>query len=327
MPRPAPDSGATTDPAPSPPGFVGGNCGKSPVFRGFWPLVVGCLVVQVLLAADCARRWTPTHDEYWHLPIGLRMWKSGRFDDDVINPPPVRLWAAIPLAWGGADPGDVDSRLDVGGIGDAFWKASGDRGRFWFLLGRLMIIPFLSLTGLAVVLWTRSWYGERAALVSVLLWACCPTVLANAAIVTHDLPLAAAWTLTLLALVRFAERPSLRHALLFGLALGIAPLAKLTGLILGPLCVGLWFVLRMTVPGRRTHAHPTGPAPVDYGSLPQAGARALEPPGQARWGGNPPQTRSRILVLWLISLMASLLVINACFLVRFSWRARSCSSR
>ena len=144
-----------------------------PILRWFWPFVVGCLVLQALLAADCARRWTPTHDEFWHLPIGLRMWTSGRFDDDVINPPLVRLWAAIPLALGGAEPGDAGSHPDVGQVGDAFWQAGGDRIRFWFLLGRLMIIPLLSLTGVAIVFWSRAWYGERAALVSVLLWTCC----------------------------------------------------------------------------------------------------------------------------------------------------------
>jgi len=337
MSRPVPDTDAKIFPTDLPPKVA--ECrSQRPVSCWFWAFVAGCLAFQGLLAVDCARQWTPTHDEYWHLPIGLRMWISGRLDDDVINPPPVRLWAAIPLALGGADPGDVQTRLDVGGIGDTFWKANGDKVRFWFLLGRLMIIPFLTLTGVAVALWTRSWYGERAALVGVLLWTCCPTVLANAAIVTHDLPLAAAWTLTLLALVRFAERPSLLNAFLFGLALGIAPLTKLTGLILGPLSVPLWFVLRAK--GRLASDHPTSPAEVVHGLLPQhellpqpgrspqparspqpglsphSGAKAVEPPGQARWGGNSLPSWIRILVLWLVALMASLVVINVGFLFR-----------
>ena len=228
--------------------------------RWFWPIVGACLFLQAVLAIDCARQWTPTHDEYWHLPIGLRMWKSGRFDDDVINPPPVRLWAAMPLILGGAKAGDVDSRLDVGEIGDAFWVANGDQARGWYFLGRLMIVPLATLTGLAIVVWSRSWYGERAALISVLLWTCCPTAIANSAIVTHDLPLAAFWTLTLLALVRFAEVPTWRRAIIFGVLLGLTPLMKLTGLILVPLSVVMWFVLRLGV-GKR-------PAPVSIGVAP-----------------------------------------------------------
>lgn len=216
--------------------------------RWFWLIVSGLFLLQAILAIDCSHRWAPTHDEYWHLPIGLRMWKSGRFDDDVINPPPVRLWAAIPLVLGGANPGDISTRLDVGDIGDEFWKANGDRARFWYCLGRLMIILLLSATGIVLVIWGRHWYGERSALVTALLWTCCPTVLANGSIVTHDLPLAAAWTASVFLLARFAERPSWRTAVRFGLALGIAPLTKLTGLILAPLGVLLWIVLRIGKP-------------------------------------------------------------------------------
>lgn len=261
--------------------------------RWFWQIVGCLLVVQALLAVDCARQWTPTHDEYWHLPIGLRMWKSGRFDDDVINPPPVRLWAAIPLALGGANPGDIDSRLDVGDIGDAFWNANSDRIRFWFLLGRLMIIPLATVTGLAIVFWSRAWYGERAALLSLALWTCCSTVLANASIVTHDLPLAAVWTLAILALVRFAEHPAWGRAVQFGLLLGLAPLTKLTGLLLLPLSLALWVVLRF----RR---QPIDPAIDDASPKPVADT----------------PSRLRIAGMWTMALLTSLAVINTCYLFR-----------
>jgi hypothetical protein len=282
MPKQA--SGPTSSPTPRLPGADGPAKPSSDVaWRWFWPFVAICLALQTVLAVDCARQWTPTHDEYWHLPIGLRMWKSGRFDDDVINPPPVRLWAAIPLVLGGAKAGDIDSKLDVGDIGDAFWKANGDQARGWFFWGRLMIVPLATLTGLAIVVWSRSWYGERAALISVLLWMCCPTALANSAIVTHDLALAAFWTMTLLALVRFAERPTWRRAILFGVFLGLAPLTKLTGLILVPLSIVLWFELRW---------------------------RSFE---NTVVNGH---SRRSVVLQWFVALSMSLVVINACYLFR-----------
>ncbi len=215
------------------------------VTRRFWWIIATCLIIQGTLAVDCARKWTPTHDEFWHLPIGLRIWKTGRFDDDVINPPLVRLWAAIPLVIGGANTGSDDSRQEFGDIGKNFWNGNGDKARFWFFLGRLMIIPLAALAGLVIALWTRAWYGERAAILAVLLWTCCPTALANSAIVTHDLPLTTAWLVTLFMLVRFAEKPCWRRSLQFGAALGIAILAKVTAIILIPLCIVLWFVLRI----------------------------------------------------------------------------------
>ena len=259
--------------------------------RWFWPSIAVCLLVQFVLAVDCARQWTPTHDEYWHLPIGLRMWTTGRLDDDVINPPLVRLWASIPLALGGARPGETGPKPDVGDIGDAFWSANEQRVRTWFLLGRLMIVPLATLTGLIVAAWARAWYGERAALVSVLLWSCCPTVLANAALVTHDLPLAAAWMATLYALVRFAERPAWRGALWFGLALGVAQLTKLTAVILGPLAIVLWFVLRVGLPNKTVDT------------------------------SNTPAKRSQLVAFWLAALATSLLVVNAGY-----WFRGTCTS-
>jgi hypothetical protein len=293
-------SGLTSSPTPRLPAADGATKPSSEVsWRWFWPFVATCLALQAVLAVDCARQWTPTHDEYWHLPIGLRMWKSGRFDDDVINPPPVRLWAAIPLILGGAKPGDVDSNLDVGDIGDAFWKANGDQARRWYFWGRLMIVPLATLTGLAIVVWSRSWYGDRAALISVLLWTCCPTALANSAIVTHDLALAAFWTMTLLAVARFAERPIWGRAILFGVLLGLTPLTKLTGLILVPLSVVLWLVLRW---GTRTGL-----------TSPQASSDDVDSASEQLASSSDSRT---IFLQWVIALSVSLLVINGCYLFR-----------
>ena len=284
-----------------------------PDARWFWPSVVACLVLQAALAVDCARSWTPTHDEFWHLPIGLRMWTSGKLDDDVINPPLVRMWAAIPLAFGGAQPGDAGAKPDVGDIGDAFWAANSDV-RFWFLCGRLMIIPLATLTGLILALWGRAWYGERAAFLSVLLFSCCPTVIANAAIVTHDLPLAAAWIATLFALVRFAERPSWRGAVLFGAVLGIAQLTKLTALVLAPVCVLVWFVLRWrTVRAAASTGLTTPTRSVSEGVELNS---AISPSLTLRVGVESRVELRTLARQWLAALAVALLVINASYLFR-----------
>ena len=55
------------------------------------------LAAHAALAFHTAERMSVTHDEYWHLPVGLLSWKSGRFDYDDINPPLLRMWAALPL--------------------------------------------------------------------------------------------------------------------------------------------------------------------------------------------------------------------------------------
>ena len=269
---------------------------RRPSARRFWWIIAICLIIQGTLAVDCARKWTPTHDEFWHLPIGLRIWKTGRFDDDVINPPLVRLWAAIPLLIGGADSGADGTRQEFGEIGKSFWNANGEQARFWFFLGRLMIIPCAALTGWVIATWTRAWYGESAAIVAVLLWTCCPTALANSAIVTHDMPLTAAWLVTLYLLVRFAEKPCWRRSLQFGTALGIAILTKVTAIILIPLCIVLWFVLRFKSPNFATMN-----VPLAERQTPDSGLMTVP-------------TWKVLVVQWVAAFGLSVFLINACYL-------------
>ncbi len=264
--------------------------------RQFWWIIAICLIIQGALAVDCARKWTPTHDEFWHLPIGLRIWKTGRFDDDVINPPLVRLWAAIPLVIGGASTSADDARQEFGDIGKNFWKSNGEKARFWFFLGRLMIIPLAALSGLVIAIWTRAWYGERSAILAVLLWACCPTVLANSAIVTHDLPLTAGWLVTLFTLVRFAEKPCWRRSLQFGAALGIAILTKVTAIVLIPLCIVLWFVLRF-----KSSVSTTMNVPLAEGQTPLTDM-------------TPVPKKMVLVAQWVAAFGLAVFLINACYL-------------
>ena len=113
----------------------------------FWPLIALLLTLQAALGLDAARRLTVTHDEYWHLPIGLRIWQAGRFDEDVINPPLVRLWTALPLAMAGIPAGDAGERPTPLEIGDAFLHANRERYVQCVWAGRAMIVLLTALTG------------------------------------------------------------------------------------------------------------------------------------------------------------------------------------
>lgn len=215
--------------------------------------VVICLAVQFLLACDTARWLTPTHDEYWHLPLGLLIWKTDRFDYDVINPPLLRLWAALPLVVGGA-------KLDIGvpysgaGItGDLFWTTNIEHRMLWFAWGRAMVAIVNGSTGWLLALWGRRWFGEFAGFATALLWCCCPTVLANGSLVTHDAASAFGFVATLYAIVCWCEEPGARRAAIAGVCLGIAQLLKVTCVLLFPLAIITWFLIR-PIPGATVSA-------------------------------------------------------------------------
>ncbi|MDP6506105.1 MAG: hypothetical protein QF886_20950, partial [Planctomycetota bacterium] len=55
------------------------------------------LIALVLQCGLSMRLKSPAIDEFVHLPVGYSLWKHGDFLTDPINPPFMRLWAALPL--------------------------------------------------------------------------------------------------------------------------------------------------------------------------------------------------------------------------------------
>jgi hypothetical protein len=211
--------------------------------RRFWLVLAGALLVHGILGADAARRWTPTHDEYWHLPYGLYYWQTGDLSADPINPPLVRMWAALPVLCSHV-------QLDLAGqpptpyvIGDAFLKAAGANYRSLFFQSRLMIL-LLGLCTAATLAWlARRWSGDAAGMMTAVLWCGCPTLLAQSVVVTHDLALTAATVAVLAAFQRWRDRPNWKRTVLLGVVLGLAQLTKLTAVLLYPLCAAWWLAL------------------------------------------------------------------------------------
>ncbi len=151
--------------------------------------VVSFLLLHAISSFVCARFLSVTHDEYWHLPVGLLNLTTGRFDYDNLNPPLVRMWAALPLLATAEVPPQPPggAKRDAIAQGDAFLAANRSRYDSLFLQGRVMIIVLSVATGLIIAAWARALFGERAALLSLLLWSACPTALMNASLVTTDM--------------------------------------------------------------------------------------------------------------------------------------------
>lgn len=212
--------------------------------RPAWIVIGLLLVVHAVLSVDTARQMSVTHDEYWHLPVGLLNLKTGRFDYDNLNPPLVRMWCALPLAFTSAEQPATEPPTDPTGYGDRFQKQNQGELQRLFLIGRCMIVLLSVLTGLLLAYWAGKIFGIGSACLTALLWSISPTVIANASLVTTDLGAAAFFVLTLYLLWKFAGEPGYKNALLFGLALGAAQLVKYTCLLLLPLSIVLWFVVR-----------------------------------------------------------------------------------
>src|ERR1700679_3598279 len=155
--------------------------------KRFWLPVALLLTIHAVLGITAAARLTATHDEYWHLPVGLLNLKTGRFDFDNLNPPLCRMAAALPLLLTSAQTGPVNVQHDAMGWGDVFIAANGQHYGTWFFLGRTMIVLISVLGGLVTALWARELSGDAAGCLAALLWAFEPNLIAHGSLVTTDM--------------------------------------------------------------------------------------------------------------------------------------------
>src|SRR5579875_349562 len=173
------------------------------LYSSRWLWLVGLILfVHAGLLAWGAYRHSPTFDEVGHLPAGISHWKLGKFDLYCVNPPLVRMVAALPvlaarphLDW---RPFDPHTRSEFS-IGKAFIAANGQRIFWLFTLARWACIPFSLLGGYLCWRWACELFGSPAGLVALTLWCFGPNILAHGQLITPDvgaasLTIAAAYT-------------------------------------------------------------------------------------------------------------------------------------
>jgi Dolichyl-phosphate-mannose-protein mannosyltransferase len=208
---------------------------SSPVF---YACLIALALLHATLAAWSASVWSVTHDEYWHLPTGLFAWETGRLDIEVLNPPLVRIWTALPLHLAGVTSGLDAGHVGSNGIGDAFLSASGPSYHNYFLVARLFNIVLSVGGGLLLAGWINLHSGRAAAVLGMAFWAIEPNLLAAASLVTSDTGVTVGFVLVCYLLDRFAHRPNLWQATALGIGLGLALLTKFTALLLVPVALG-----------------------------------------------------------------------------------------
>jgi 4-amino-4-deoxy-L-arabinose transferase-like glycosyltransferase len=220
---------------------------KSPRVAG--RTLMGLLAVHTVLLAYSAYVHSPTSNEPGHLVAGLSNWRFGRFDVYCVNPPLIRMVAALPVMAAGykedwsrfyASPGARPEFV----MGEDWLLANGERSFFLFMIARWACIPFSWLGAMVCYMWARDLYGRPAGIIAASFWCFEPNILAHASLITPDagataLGLAACYTFW-----RWLKQPSWSQAALTGLVLGLAELAKTTFILFYPLWPVMWLVYR-----------------------------------------------------------------------------------
>lgn len=210
------------------------------------------LMLHAALVGRSAMLQSPTLNEPGHLVAGLSHWDSGDFTLYRVNPPLVRVIAAVPVILRGyiADWSGYYEHIGarpVFEMGENFIAVNGRDSIHLFILARWACIP-LSLIGAWICyLWARDLFGHASGLMACSLWCFSPMVLGHASMIAPDahassLGLAACYTFW-----KWLKQPTWAQAIITGGVLGLAELAKTTLILFYPLWPLIWLLYRLPI--------------------------------------------------------------------------------
>lgn len=202
-------------------------------------LFVALLLAFLLAQLRALPLAAPTVDEQAHLARGLAIWRAGDLKLYVGHPPLVHLLAALPVA---IDPRvhfpfDDPTWLSRDWIEfpiTLFWKLNNP-ALTMFSAARMMIVLLSALLLAALYRLGADVGGRRAGLTVVALAALDPNLRAHARLVTTDLGVLLALTLTVLVWRRWLRVPGhIGLAIASGAMLGLALVSKYTAALFAP---------------------------------------------------------------------------------------------
>jgi hypothetical protein len=191
-----------------------------------------------------------TVDEIVLIPAACYHLAAGNCQLVNEHPPLVKLISGLPLLF--VQPNEAkpekfgvapNSPAGKWRYEESFWEenfALFDSLSFW---GRLPMLALSFATGLLLFFFARDLFGPRAALLAVALYSLEPTVLAHGRVVQTDMAASFGYLLVLHTLQRYLRAPSVRRALLTGVAGGVACTAKFSMLLVGPVVGAVFLAL------------------------------------------------------------------------------------
>ena len=188
--------------------------------------LLGFCTVFALQTLLGVARISATVDEPSNLVSGYFELTEGRYWLKPETLPLVKVVAALPLLVRGIRTPRVEGS-DFARLYDrVLYELNDADGLLMAARATVLVLPLL--LGCLVFFWTRRLFGRGAAVFALFLYAFEPNLLAHAALVTTDLPVACFSFLAVYGLVRLVDAASVSRALVIALALSLAVVTKLS---------------------------------------------------------------------------------------------------
>ncbi len=178
---------------------------------GSWPHLLLSLILcsYACLVLTENFQHSPAWDELGHLPAGILHWRYGDFRPYAVNPPLVRLIAALPVLYTPAARGLVPHSGDRPEWDAAYdlIKLAGEDLFGLYHAARCALMPVLLLGPVSLYMLGARYWGARVGLAAAAMYCFSPTVLAYSALLVPDACAAAfAATTVLVACVPIPRR-------------------------------------------------------------------------------------------------------------------------
>ncbi len=197
------------------------------------------LFTMFILAFSSYLGDSTTMDELAHIPAGYSYLTQKDFRINPEHPPLIKDLAALPLLFLNLNfPSNSDAwNKDINGqwrFGWEFLYNSGnnpDQITFWARFPMLFVLLFL---GWFLFWWTKKEFGNKVAILTLILFSFSPNFLAHGRLVTTDVGASLGFVLATYFWLKFLKNPSKKNIIIAGLTLGISLLFKFSLVLLVP---------------------------------------------------------------------------------------------
>ena len=212
-------------------------------YRIAYSLIVLVAIVRI---ASTYTIFSDTADEGMHLTAGLEILSEHRYSLHLVNPPLPRVVIAFAPWMAGAryDAGDPSMHQVL-----TKFYSLGHYKRM-LVLARVGTLLFFLIATIATAWWARRELGEPAALLTAVFFTTQPAILGHSGLATVDIAGIAGLAVALLAFSYWLARPTMRGAILLGVAYGLAILCKLLCIAYVPLACAAIYVVRFATDDR-----------------------------------------------------------------------------
>ncbi len=192
------------------------------------------IAASVVTAFFTFSQKSSTVDESVHLASGYSYWSTGDFRMNPEHPALVKEIAAIPLLFFHLNFNPQSPNFDqthLWDFGPEVIYHNNASPQQLIMAGRLPLLIFLVFLGVLTYIWSKKLFGEKVALVVLLLTLTCQNILAHSGLITTDVPITFAFLFVCFALAQFLQQRSSKTFMWFTIALAFVLLVKFSAVV------------------------------------------------------------------------------------------------